>query len=896
MTGDIANKGLESEYKIFYEQFLYPLQELLGDDIDERTFSVPGNHDVNRNVTPGFSSDKFLNLQNYYFDVSDNGKELRAQVTGRFEAYCKNDSTQNFGEWITAEEGAYYFVDEQRELGIIGINTAWLCEGDEDKNKLSPGKHLVEKALKNIKDCKIKVVLGHHPLDWFAVEHKRQIEALFGKNNVIYLHGHLHDNWITPQFGSGQPFLAIQSGAAFQAREDDVYKNGLLWAKINLEKEIISLQPRSWNKNHQDWSLAIAFPEINRKNDFWHFDLPGRGNTVLAPVAAPLEVPGGWSIKNAQDLLKYKQPLEASLAIRYFDGAIPSWHIAASSSIPKRKIVFKIADYFIGQHKSNNSIIVALIGAGCEGKSTAILQSAFHIVTNSDNWLVLRRGVETNPLVPEQIIPLLLPNFNWLILIDDAENLIDSIVQLVKRLPPANRGRVHFLLASRDSDWQASNNQSLSSIGCTFYFERLSGLQQEDAQEIVKCWRRYGDEGLGELKETKQEDQVSSLLNASKRDINYHGSAFFGALLTVRYGNDLKLHAAKMMERLSKRIIPTSGRTLLDAISYISAMDAAGFSFLSRSVLAYALNCPEPLLRKYVLQPLGEEAAATTSSDYVYTRHPIIAQTVLSVLTDNMGEETDVIYIDLVNAALSLYKQDYVLDLASWRYKIADAFADLGRKGLALSIVNTVRDNEPNNAKIFTKVLHIYRRAQLVEKACEMFEKYLDNLTQEVDRRLFEEWAITERMAGNYANSAMVSLLSFSDQLAYPHRLDGISDKFQSLGYCLKSLYFITRIQCTRELAVIVCLFGMKCSRDAEQTAEFEKNITELDIDHTSYSLNIDKFIERMYDVGIIAHEYITSVFVKDYLDRFDALTFIKLKASLKLIVEAPTGANYLLR
>lgn len=276
ITGDLANKGLKSEYELFNESFLLPLQKEIGNAIEERTFTIPGNHDVNRAVTPGFSQEKFLNTQNQYFDPTEVGKELRKQVYHRFDAFRENDLTLMLGEWIISKDGAYYFIDKQRDLGIVGINTAWLCEGDEDLNKLSPGKSLVQDALNQIQDCRIKVVLGHHPLDWFAADHRKQIEAQFGIHNVIYLHGHLHQAWLAPQYGSGRPFLAIQSGAAFQAREHSIYRNGLLWGEIDLEEDVIRLQPRNWNENHQDWSLSDAFPDIIRKGDFWEFDLPSK--------------------------------------------------------------------------------------------------------------------------------------------------------------------------------------------------------------------------------------------------------------------------------------------------------------------------------------------------------------------------------------------------------------------------------------------------------------------------------------------------------------------------------------------------------------------------------------------------------------------------------------------
>ena len=347
ITGDLANRGLDSEYIIFNEQFLEPLQEILGDNISQRTFSVPGNHDVNRNKAPGFSQDKFLNTQNYYFDPTDKGLEARKSILERFSGFSANDQTPMLGEWINSNEGAYHFIDKGRNLGIVGINTSWLCEGDKDEKCLSPGKPLVENALEQIKECEIKIVLGHHPLDWLSPEHRRQIEALFGKNSVIYLHGHLHEAWVAPQYGSGQPFLSIQSGAAFQAREHSAYKNGLLWASLDLKSEIITLQPRSWNTNHQDWGISEAFPNANRSGDTWEFALPGK-KKLKSVVKTDKTRPAlaGWSIKDIESLNKYFKPLEPDTAIKYFDGSIPDWQIALSSSIPRRRIVSKITISF----------------------------------------------------------------------------------------------------------------------------------------------------------------------------------------------------------------------------------------------------------------------------------------------------------------------------------------------------------------------------------------------------------------------------------------------------------------------------------------------------------------------------------------------------------------------
>ena len=58
LTGDIAYKGVEKEYEFFNKNFLEPLQKAIGGGIEKRTFSIPGNHDVDRKKQPGFSPRK----------------------------------------------------------------------------------------------------------------------------------------------------------------------------------------------------------------------------------------------------------------------------------------------------------------------------------------------------------------------------------------------------------------------------------------------------------------------------------------------------------------------------------------------------------------------------------------------------------------------------------------------------------------------------------------------------------------------------------------------------------------------------------------------------------------------------------------------------------------------
>jgi 3',5'-cyclic AMP phosphodiesterase CpdA len=48
ITGDLADKGLASQYETIWQDFILPLQHDIGGAIERQTFIVPGNHDVDR--------------------------------------------------------------------------------------------------------------------------------------------------------------------------------------------------------------------------------------------------------------------------------------------------------------------------------------------------------------------------------------------------------------------------------------------------------------------------------------------------------------------------------------------------------------------------------------------------------------------------------------------------------------------------------------------------------------------------------------------------------------------------------------------------------------------------------------------------------------------------------
>lgn len=831
VTGDVADKGKDSEYETFWLEFIDPLQEIIGGGITDRTFVVPGNHDVDRKLNPYFDRVEMAGAKSRCFDASPEGQRLRQMLIPRFKAFTENDITTVKGAF-SSDAGAFATTIEiyGSRVGIAGINTAWLSKDDEDERKLALGKGLLEHALEKLGNHDLQIVLGHHPLDWLIPAERKPVTSLLAQHGVLYLHGHLHHSWAEPTYGGGYQFLAVQSGAAFQAREGEKWRNGLIWGEVDLTRQELKLQPRHWSPDYQDWTLASdAFPENKRDGDWWIYPLPA---TELANVLAEssalnaTEPPKGWATVKPDELQPHIVALDEDAAIHFFDGAVPSWHTALSTSIPSRQIVQKLSDAFHHAETSERSIVTLLLAASCEGKTTAILQSAHEVVKGKADWRILRRVDDTAPLNPVQILPVLSDQFRWLVVVDEADRIAADIHSLLQQMPHDLQGRVHFLIACRDSDWLASKANELTwSSSCTFQQERLDGLDAKDAEAIVGAWTAYGSKGLGDLARVPTERRSSLLEQQAHEQAKTSSGAFFGALLAVRHGSDLPNHARLMLERLDQRKIP-SGGTLRDALGFIAAMHAEGLEFLSRPVLAYGLSCPLGRLQKHVLSPLGQEAAATASSSFIFTRHRRIAEAVVDVLEKEFAQDFAEIFIDLGKAAINSFKRgEIVPDLASWRYRLAEHFFETDRKPLALNIASQILTCEPDNVRTLTNVAMLFRKADMPEKAVELFQKF-DHLGK--TRQFFAEWAASEGEMQDQSSGVVLAAFSLSDDCAEVRVAnEDAKTVFAIMSFQFRQLFAKYRQISFRNARVATAVLGQQLDLDERAASNFQRGLEE---------------------------------------------------------------------
>jgi tetratricopeptide (TPR) repeat protein len=328
ITGDVADKGKSAQYKVFVSDFLLPLYEIVGNKIESNTFIVPGNHDVFRETHEFFEREDICNTKSVFFDPTKPGlKKRQNSLLPRFNDYIKSPFLKP-RNWINQPEGCYSERVDIRGMmvGVLGINTAWLSKDDEDRNKLSPGINLLQGGFQKLQGCNIKIVLGHHPIGWFRQDHISQIRSIFEKNNALYLHGHVHKEDV---YMEGYGSLCIQSGAAFITRDDDKLVNGLMWAKLDLSRKVLSVQPRQWNPKHLDWPMG-RLPEKRRipEGIWWEYQLP-YSESPLKHVIIPSESPEGIQpvyqeqtgfVGRNREIKEFKQFLKSKDEILNFHG------------------------------------------------------------------------------------------------------------------------------------------------------------------------------------------------------------------------------------------------------------------------------------------------------------------------------------------------------------------------------------------------------------------------------------------------------------------------------------------------------------------------------------------------------------------------------------------------
>ena len=792
ITGDIANQGKESEYKEFNEKFYLPLVDILPPKSVDNIFFVPGNHDVDQSQAQLASAvlHGILDIDPKFLDNVDHDDKLaRKEIFPRFKAFAANDILPEPEHWLFSHRGMFTKSIRVRNLqiGLVGVNTAWLSRDEKDRHQLSVGPITLQEALEKVEDNDCKLVLGHHPLDWLLDSDLEPMRTALGKHQAIYLHGHLHKGRSYYEEGAGYPFLTLQSGASFQSRADEAWVNRILWAQLDLTQQEIWLEPLQWSASQLEWKADTeAFPNHYQHGDYWMIPLPQPAEkTSRNPDTDKVLVknlPGGWYIVDEDFLSSRKNKTDDDQILSFFDGREPFWNEALSPAIPRRDIVHKLVSDLNRIQDSKRNSVTLITGAAGEGKTTIFLQTIVDLVENKQNsWNVIAHFNTLTDLPDSFIFSLPRLDGGWLIVSDDAEIIGQDIFGIVQKLHEQRRNDIHFLLCARDTDWIAE------SINFPHEWRRyaeyreitIRGLSETDAAKVVEAWSLHKDKekGLRELYNLSTPEAVARLLRAAEGENDK--DTFFGAILDVRWGDELLERIEELLYSLQERQILDTKFTLLDALSYIAIPHAEDILTLPKVALAKILNLSMDELLKYVLRPLGQEAVIATSGHFVYTRHKTIAKALVKMLSEKLYMEPDELLADIQKTIISSFVNRKALQVKAqnssqpkpsniwleyideWNYLSATLFKQ-GKKDLAIRLGKAALEADPTDSFFVSNLAYLQRKRGYPAMGAELFHAF----PKEHGRHLgfFSEWGKCETDRGNQNLGAYLSGYSVTDQ------------------------------------------------------------------------------------------------------------------------------------
>jgi hypothetical protein len=263
LTGDLAFAGKDTEYRRLKEAFIEPLKKAIPSDCP--IFTIPGNHDVDRKraAKPRLWIGDAEEAKAFQLINASGAAKRKDMLLPRFAAYAAFDrSVSDWGsDWLESENGAVWRSKtiHGTKVVVVGVNTAWLCQDDDDWGNLTPGREMVAEALREADKLKpdLLIVLGHHPLEALSGEGDmpdgERVTLRLEQASAVYLHGHRHRTRSTQIGDVTGRVLTIQAPSAYQAFDNLRWRNGLMWGEADTSNGLLLLQPRQWNEDHQEY-------------------------------------------------------------------------------------------------------------------------------------------------------------------------------------------------------------------------------------------------------------------------------------------------------------------------------------------------------------------------------------------------------------------------------------------------------------------------------------------------------------------------------------------------------------------------------------------------------------------------------------------------------------------
>ncbi len=290
VTGDIAYSGKEAEYEEAGE-FFSQLKSILSPQVV--FLVVPGNHDVDRaEVDEFFSIQKNIIREERVDGFLENRKQIEDVVNVKFTNFRK--FLESLDTKLYGQPDNYFWVNdfEEKDVSFLGLNSAWACEGDNDRNHIALGYPQVMAALKESK-IENRILLMHHPpSNWFNEQDFSRYRSEIYRHCGLILHGHNHFDAALAFRDPSNSCISLGANASYT---DDKKKGFIGFQFIRVEFRDQGLSVRVWPYRLDDRERVAFFPDTCRwegqeGNPFFDletFQLKGKSGGRLKPLQIP---------------------------------------------------------------------------------------------------------------------------------------------------------------------------------------------------------------------------------------------------------------------------------------------------------------------------------------------------------------------------------------------------------------------------------------------------------------------------------------------------------------------------------------------------------------------------------------------------------------------------------
>jgi predicted MPP superfamily phosphohydrolase len=223
-TGDIAFSGKREQFQIAAEWLDDLCLGTSGLNMDRKELLfVPGNHDIDRTLISATASaieEQLLlakeqaNVARFYDDSESLQLLLRRQSA--YGEFCSSfTGTLDFAEACWSRTFEY----QGKRIRFDGINTSWLCRGEDDHRRLLIGQPQLSALAQKQDQADFVIALAHHPVADLMEFDERNFISHLRSSSDMFLRGHLHDPQAVYSNSQAGGYLELASGALHESYE-----------------------------------------------------------------------------------------------------------------------------------------------------------------------------------------------------------------------------------------------------------------------------------------------------------------------------------------------------------------------------------------------------------------------------------------------------------------------------------------------------------------------------------------------------------------------------------------------------------------------------------------------------------------------------------------------------